>query len=408
MTEGGRGALIRPRIPSHARRESARQAQGTIRLPGRPALLCRVRPEPDGSSPASHVAGLRRQPGRDAVLGPRPDQPRRTSGASRSPGRTTPARRAGSRRIPSSSTASCTRRLPSTGSWRSTPPPARCAGGSIRRSSAAAPNRGVTYWAERRRQADLHGPGPLPLRDRRAHRAADPGLRPRGPDRPARGPGAAGGGAVGPPHHSRHRLQGPPDRRRPRRRGAARVARGRPRVRREDGEAAVDFPHHPASRRGRLRDLAEGRLEGERRRQQLGGHGASTSGAGSSTCPRDPRPRISTGRTARATTCSRTRSSPSTPRPASGSGTSRRCATTSGTATSPLLRAWSPSGTAAAGSTRWPRPARRDTSTCSTARTAAALPARGPQGPARATWRRSGRGHPGAARRSPRPSPASR
>ena len=48
------------------------------------------------------------------------------------------------------------------------------------------------------------------------------------------------------------------------------AARRHPRLRRRHRQAGLDVPHRPASRRVRLRDVAEGRLEVRRRRQHLG------------------------------------------------------------------------------------------------------------------------------------------
>ena len=64
------------------------------------------------------------------------------------------------------------------------------------------------------------------------------------------------------------------DRRRARQRRPAGVARRYSRVRRPDRRAAVGVPHHSASRRDRLRDVVEGLVDDQRRRQQLAGHGA--------------------------------------------------------------------------------------------------------------------------------------
>ena len=60
------------------------------------------------------------------------------------------------------------------------------------------------------------------------------------------------------------------------------IARRHPRLRREDRQAALDLSHDPAARRIRIRDLVEGFLDLQRRRQQLAGHGAR----------RDPRHRL--------------------------------------------------------------------------------------------------------------------
>ena len=87
---------------------------------------------------------------------------------------------------------------------------------------------------------------------------------------------------------------------------------------------ALGVPHDPAPGRARLRDLAEGRVEGTRGAPTRGRASRSTSAAAS--CTRRParRPTTSTARTDSATTSTRTRSSACAPRPASACGTSRR------------------------------------------------------------------------------------
>ena len=105
------------------------------------------------------------------------------------------------------------------------------------------------------------------------------------------------------------------------------------RLRRRHRQAGVDVPHHSASRRVRLRDVAEGRLEIRRRRQHVGrDHGR-----------REARHRLLPDRLAdlrllrrrshrqqplRRTACSR-----STRAPASACGISRWCTTICGTTT---------------------------------------------------------------------------
>ena len=187
---------------------------------------------------------------------------------------------------------------------------------------------------ERRRPPGVHRPGPLRLRARRARPGSPwPASAAGGASTCAEDLGRPPAAAVDSPHHARRRLQGPPHRRRARERGTAGDSGRRPRLRRAHGRAALDLPHHSASGRARLRDLAARGLEVQRRRQQLGGHGPGRSARASSTCPRDRPPPTSTAPTAPATTCSRTRCSRWTPRPGSGSGISRPCTTTSGTAT---------------------------------------------------------------------------
>ena len=73
------------------------------------------------------------------------------------------------------------------------------------------------------------------------------------------------------------RFQGPDDRRRTRQRRASRLAGRHPRLRRAHRRAALDVSYHSASRRSRLRDLAEGLVDLQRRRQQLARHGARRS-----------------------------------------------------------------------------------------------------------------------------------
>ena len=76
--------------------------------------------------------------------------------------------------------------------------------------------------------------------------------------------------------HARRVLRRPADPRIDRARRAAVGARRHPRLRRPHRRAEVGLPHHPASGRVRLRHVAEGRLEVQRRRQRLGGAVAST------------------------------------------------------------------------------------------------------------------------------------
>ena len=107
-------------------------------------------------------------------------------------------------------------------------------------------------------------------------------------------------------------------------------ARGRPRLRRAERQAALDVPRRAAPGRIRQRHLGERvvedrrrsrRLESDDRRRRARLRLRSADGA-------DRRRRTAAG--GPATTCSPTRSSPSTRRPASASGISRRFITTSG------------------------------------------------------------------------------
>ena len=135
-------------------------------------------------------------------------------------------------------------------------------------------NRGVMYWtngsdARVYPAVDQYLYG-LDAQDRQADRdlrrqwadrsAPQPRSRSQEPERQADEPG--------------RRLQGSPDRRRPRRRRVAVVARAHPRVRRENRRLAVDVSHDPSARRDRLRDVGEIVLDPQRRRQQLGRDGA--------------------------------------------------------------------------------------------------------------------------------------
>ena len=90
------------------------------------------------------------------------------------------------------------------------------------------------------------------------------------------------------------------------------------------GARTLGVPHDPASRRARLRHLAEGRVEVHAAAPTPGRACRSTRSAGSSSRQPARRPTTSTAPTGTATTCSPTRSSACGRRPASASGTSRR------------------------------------------------------------------------------------
>ena len=128
---------------------------------------------------------------------------------------------------------------------------------------------GTDVLAERRRAARLRGGGQLRLCARSRDRQSGRELRHRRPHRSPREPRARSRHAGRPADVARRDLPGPDDRWRPRRRGAADVARRRARLRRAHGPVEMVVPHHPASRRARLRDLAEAGLGVQRRRQQL-------------------------------------------------------------------------------------------------------------------------------------------
>ncbi len=96
------------------------------------------------------------------------------------------------------------------------------------------------------------------------------------------------------------------------------------------GKLQWSFRYDSSSRRSGVRDLVEGFVERERRREQLAGHGARRRRAGLSMSPlARPRP-ISTVLIGSATTCTRLLSSRSTPIQASSSGIFSSCGTTSG------------------------------------------------------------------------------
>ena len=73
-----------------------------------------------------------------------------------------------------------------------------------------------------------------------------------------------------PVEHARRGLREPGHRRQRDRRRLHVAARRHPRLRRPHRQAGLDVPHRAASRRVRLRHVAEGRVEVHRRRQQLG------------------------------------------------------------------------------------------------------------------------------------------
>ena len=136
-----------------------------------------------------------------------------------------------------------------------------------------------------------------------------------------------------PVEHARRGLREPDHPRQRDRRRLHVAARRHPRLRRPHRQAGVDVPHRAASRRVRLRHLAEGRLEVHRRRQQLGRDDDRHRSAASPTFRSARRPTTSTAPTASAPTSSARRSSRSTRAPASACGTSRSCTTISGTST---------------------------------------------------------------------------
>ncbi len=142
-----------------------------------------------------------------------------------------------------------------------------------REGARAEPRRHVL---ERRfeRQARLRGGQPLRLRARRRDRKAHRVVRHRGADRSAPGSRTRSRAAIGRPHLAGRRPQRPADSRRAGLGRTAGVARRRPRLRRTHRQAALELSHHPASRREGIRDVVEGLVAGEWRREQLAGDGA--------------------------------------------------------------------------------------------------------------------------------------
>ena len=123
----------------------------------------------------------------------------------------------------------------------------------------------------------------------------------------------------------RAQLRPDPDRERPGR---------HPGLRREDRQAPLEVPRHPAARRVRPRDVGERRLEVFGEHGVVGARGRRPAARARLHRRRTPRPTSSTRAIARATTSSAAASSRSTSRRASGSGTSRCTTASSGTTTS--------------------------------------------------------------------------
>ena len=168
---------------------------------------------------------------------------------------------------------------------------------------AQGPNRGVMYWTD--------GAG-----DRRvyaavtryvyaldaAHRQADPDVRRRRAHRSPQGSRTRSRTPVRRAHITGRRAQGPADPRRARVGRTARLSGRYPRLQRAHRQAAVELSYDPSPGRSRVRDLVEGFVERERRREQLAGHGARR-GARDCLRPRRARPRpISTAPIGSATT----------------------------------------------------------------------------------------------------------
>jgi len=110
------------------------------------------------------------------------------------------------------------------------------------------------------------------VRARRPHGQADRELRRQGPDRHAprlRGPRPGRG--QHPRQHARRLLRRPADPGLGRPGGAALGARRHSRLRHPQRPPEVGLPHDPPPRRARLRHLAKGRLEAQRRRERLVG-----------------------------------------------------------------------------------------------------------------------------------------
>ena len=135
-------------------------------------------------------------------------------------------------------------------------------------------NRGVMYWT------DGTDARVYPAVDQYLYGldaktgTADRGVRRQRPDRSAPRPRSRSQGAERQADQPGRRLQRSPDRRRPRRRGAAIVTGPHPGLRREDRRPAMDVSHDPAPGRAGVRDVGQGVVDAQRRRQQLGRNGA--------------------------------------------------------------------------------------------------------------------------------------
>ena len=160
-------------------------------------------------------------------------------------------------------------------------------------------------------------------------------------------------GSGGRPRHRRARPQRHAARRRrrdrrrrlapPRRRAAddAERARHGAWLRCPHRQAALDFSHHSAARRVRLRHLAGELRRLQRQHRRLGADECGPRRWGSSTCPSKWRRAITTAAIGRATRCSPTACSRSTSRRAAASGITRPCITTCGTGICPARRSCS-------------------------------------------------------------------
>ena len=192
-----------------------------------------------------------------------------------------------------------------------------------------------------RRSPHLRRAGPVPVRAGRPHRQARDGFGRGGRIDLRERPGPAAREAVGAAHDAGQHVQaissswGDASAKACRRRPGTSARTTRARARCAGGSARSRIPGEDG-----LRDLAGGRLEVQRRRQQLGRHGGGRGARNRVRADGIGRRGLLRRRTASATTFSRTACWPSTRRPVGGSGTSRRCATTSGTATSRLRPAW--------------------------------------------------------------------
>ena len=182
--------------------------------------------------------------------------------------------------------------------------------------------------ARRQRSADPRRPRRVSLRAEREDRQDLPGLRRQGTGQPAFRREPAAGRALQRQHRPdrrrqrrrRHRQHGRRRRRRPEERSGA---RGRPRLRREDRQAAVDVSRRAAGGRIRQRHLGQRVVEDRRRSRLVESDDARTSSSATSTfrSPRRPRRRMAAG--GPAPTSTPRASSRSTRRPASACGTSR-------------------------------------------------------------------------------------
>ena len=164
----------------------------------------------------------------------------------------------------------------------------------------------------------------LSLGPRSENRPPDRVVRQRGTDRSPRRPRPAGRAAQRQREHARRRVRGHADHGQHRAGDAAGIAGPYPRLRRQYGQAAMDFPHDSPTRRVRLRHVAEGRVQDLRRRERVGGRDARRQERHRVRRNRVGVVRLLRRRRGTATISSRTACSRSTRAPANASGISRQ------------------------------------------------------------------------------------